>query len=186
MRKTLTMLVLLASLLAAGCGGSPDADSNPGAPSTTTGSGGAAETTRGEMGGGETTRATADGELPVVTISASGAEEVEVRVEVADSGVARYIGLRWRESLPEDRGMLFVYGKEREMSFTMADTVIPLSIAFIDSEGRIVDIQDMEPLEEGPYRSAEPARYALEVNQGFFAQRGVEVRDTVEIPEGYR
>ena len=80
--------------------------------------------------------------------------------------------------------MLFVYPDERERSFWMKDTLIPLSIAFMDSEGRIVDIQDMKALDDAPphYTSAEPARYALEVNEGFFDERGVEVGDRAKLP----
>lgn len=62
--------------------------------------------------------------------------------------------------------------------------MIPLSIAYIDAEGRIVDIQDMQPLDETPRPSAEPTQYALEVNQGFFEERGVTVGDMVELPGG--
>ncbi|MGI8865953.1 MAG: DUF192 domain-containing protein, partial [Rubrobacteraceae bacterium] len=84
-----------------------------------------------------------------------------------------------------ERGMLFVYPDEREMSFWMKNTLIPLSIAYIDSEERIVDIQDMKAMDDEPthYVSAEPAQYALEVNKGFFDERGVEVGDTVELPK---
>ena len=64
----------------------------------------------------------------------------------------------------------------------MKDTLIPLSIAYIDAEGRIVDIQDMQPLDETSHPSAEPAQYALEVNQDFFEGRGVAVGDVVELP----
>jgi uncharacterized protein len=80
--------------------------------------------------------------------------------------------------------MLFVFPDEEVRSFWMRNTLIPLSIAYIDSEGRIVDIQDMKPLddEEPHYVSAEPARYALEVNKGFFDERGVEVGDRAELP----
>jgi uncharacterized membrane protein (UPF0127 family) len=89
-----------------------------------------------------------------------------------------------RTALPEDRGMLFVFGREQVLSFWMRNTHIPLSIAYIDSEGRIVDIQDMKPLDDDPphYVSAEPVRYALEVNQGFFEERGIEVGDRAELP----
>jgi hypothetical protein len=89
-----------------------------------------------------------------------------------------------RTALAENRGMLFVFRREEQLSFWMKDTLIPLSIAFIDSEGRIVDIQNMKPLDDDPpsYVSAEPARYALEVNRGFFEERGVEVGDRAELP----
>jgi uncharacterized membrane protein (UPF0127 family) len=91
-----------------------------------------------------------------------------------------------RTELELHAGMLFVFGRERDLSFWMRNTLIPLSIAYISADGRIVDIQDMEPLDETSHPSAEPAKYALEVNQGFFAERGVEVGDEVEIPEEYR
>ena len=79
---------------------------------------------------------------------------------------------------------MIVFEGEQTLSFWMRDTLIPLSIAYIDAEGRIVDIQDMQPLDDVPphYVSAEPAQYALEVNQGFFEEWGVDVGDTVELP----
>ena len=80
--------------------------------------------------------------------------------------------------------MLFVYDQEQVLSSWMKDTLIPLSIAYIDVQGRIVDIQDMHPLDETIHPSAEPAQYALEVNQGFFEGRGVMVGDMVELPSG--
>jgi uncharacterized membrane protein (UPF0127 family) len=122
--------------------------------------------------------------LPTVTIDASGGEEVEVRVEIADDASERARGLMHRTALAENRGMLFVFPDEERLSFWMKNTLIPLSVAFMDSEGRIVDIQDMKPLDDEPpsYVSAEPARYALEVNQGFFEKRGIEVGDRAELP----
>jgi uncharacterized membrane protein (UPF0127 family) len=64
----------------------------------------------------------------------------------------------------------------------MRNTLVPLSIAFISSDGRIVSIVDMQPLTAGPYPSDKPAQYALEVPQGFFARQGVKVGDRVELP----
>ena len=134
-----------------------------------------------DTGSGTTTAAS---ELRTVTIDASGGKEVEVRVEVADTEPEHQLGLMGRTALPEDRGMLFVFDEEQELSFWMKDTLIPLSVAFMDSEGRIVDIQDMKPLDEDPpYTvSAEPAQYALEVNKGFFEERGIKVGDSAELP----
>jgi uncharacterized protein len=122
--------------------------------------------------------------LRTVVIDASGGTKVRVRVEVADDLAEQAKGLMDRTTLGENRGMLFVYPEERELSFWMKNTLIPLSIAFIDSERRIIDIQDMKPLDDEPpnYVSAEPAQYALEVNQGFFETRGVKVGDSVELP----
>jgi len=121
---------------------------------------------------------------PIATITTSSGERVPVEVEVADTDAERQTGLMGRAALPENAGMLFVFEGEQALSFWMRDTLIPLSIAYIDAEGRIVDIQDMQPLDDVPphYVSAEPVRYALEVNQGFFEQRGVAVGDTVELP----
>jgi uncharacterized protein len=178
--KTWKIVVVLALLLA-GCGGTqadPDTQSqntHQASRSANAGSRTGADAARAE----ETTS-----ELPTVTIEASSGEKVRVRVEIADNPVARYIGLRGRESMPEDHGMLFVYPAEAPRTYTMANTPIPLSIAFIDSERRIIDIQDMKPLDDEPpgYDSAEPAQYALEVNQGFFEEQGVRVGDRVELP----
>ncbi len=159
-------LVLLA-LLVAGCGGSVSDSTAP--------SGG------GEPNGAETTTAS---ELRTVTIDSSKGEEVEVRVEIANSPHEQARGLMGRTALAEDRGMLFVFPDEEMRSFWMRNTLIPVSIAFMDSEGQIVDLQDMKPLDDKPpqYVSAEPARYALEVNRGFFEKRGVEVGDSADLP----
>jgi uncharacterized membrane protein (UPF0127 family) len=107
-----------------------------------------------------------------------------VRVEIADEPDEQAKGLMARTALGEDRGMLFVFPSEEERSFWMKDTLIPLSIAYMDAGGRIVDIQDMKALDDDPphYVSAKPARYALEVNKGFFDERGVKVGDRVELP----
>jgi uncharacterized protein len=166
-------IVVVLALLLVSCS-SPQADSDTQSQRTPQASGATAAGTKGKTS-----------EPPTVTIDASSGGKVRVRVEIADNPVERYIGLRGRESMPEAHGMLFVYPAEAPHTFTMADTPIPLSIAFIDSERRIVDIQDMKPFDDEPpgYDSAEPAQYALEVNQGFFEERGVRVGDRVDLPE---
>ena len=121
--------------------------------------------------------------LPTVTIINSLGEMVPVQVEIADTAAEWQMGLMGRTALAQDAGMLFVFDQEQLLSFWMKDTLIPLSIAFIDSQGRIVDIQDMQPLDETSHQSAVPAQYALEVNQGFFGERGIMIGDTVELPE---
>jgi uncharacterized membrane protein (UPF0127 family) len=166
MRRAAAMLALLALLLAAGCGGGGYVGSPPGGTPGTTG----AETVASR--------------LPVrpVVIKTSGGEKVEVTAEIADDKAERRKGLMGRTELAENAGMLFVYKREQPRSFWMKDTLIPLSIAFIAADGRIVDIQDMKPLDTTSHPSAEPAKYALEVNQGFFEKRGIRVGDRVEIP----
>jgi uncharacterized protein len=165
--KTLAIYAVLVLLLV-GCGGTK---ADPGAQSQgdQQSPGGAGEKTSG---------------LRVLFIDSSEGKKVELRVEIADDAVEQARGLMYRSALGEDRGMLFVYPDERELSFWMKNTLIPLSIAYIDSEGRIVDILDMKPLDDRPphYLSSEPVQYALEVNKGFFEKRGVKVGDSVELP----
>jgi uncharacterized membrane protein (UPF0127 family) len=117
-----------------------------------------------------------------LTITNSFGERVPVQVEIADTDAERQTGLMGRTALAEDAGMLFVFDQEQPLSFWMKDTLLPLSIAYIDEGGSIVDIQDMQPLDETSHPSAAPARYALEVNQGFFEARGVQVGDWAELP----
>ena len=138
----------------------------------------------GEAAGAEATKTAQASELYTVTIHTSCGAEVKVRVEIPDNASEFRRGLMYRTALPKDRGMLFIFEEEQKLSFWMKNTLIPLSIAFIDSEGRIVDIQDMKPLDDDPphYVSAKPAQYALEVNKGFFEERGVEVGDRTELP----
>ncbi len=193
MRVTGTLIAILLLLFASACGGeNSQRPAAPAEPGTTVESGTVTEPggTIAEPGVIEEARANAQPELPTVTLAirTSGGEEVEVRAEVADERAERQTGLMGRTELAQDAGMLFVFGWERNLSFWMRNTLIPLSIAYIAADGRIVDIQDMEPLDDEPpsYASAEPAKYALEVNQGFFAERGVEVGGTVEIPQEYR
>ncbi|NJK78949.1 MAG: DUF192 domain-containing protein [Chloroflexaceae bacterium] len=96
-----------------------------------------------------------------------------VQVELASTSAQRAQGLMFRESMPEERGMLFVFPDDQMRSFWMRNTLIPLSIAFMDADRRIINILDMEPLDESLYNSEAPARYALEVNQGWFEERGI-------------
>jgi uncharacterized membrane protein (UPF0127 family) len=169
-------IIVVLTLLLAGCGGpqaDPDTQSQRTPQTSATTAAEKVETTSGPSG------------LRTLVIDASGGKEVQVRVEVADDPAEQAKGLSDRTTLGEYRGMLFVFPDERERSFWMKDTLIPLSIAFIDSKRRIIDIQDMKPLDDEPpsYVSAEPAQYALEVNQGFFEKRGVKVGDRVDLPE---
>lgn len=167
------LLLVLLLLALAGCASGPENGSGNGVGEPTTQAG---ETTARDAGGSA-------GGLRTVTIEPSDGEPVRVRVEIADDDAERARGLMERTALGENRGMLFVFEREQTLSFWMKDTLIPLSIAYIDAEGQIVDIQDMEPLDTTPHPSAGPARYALEVNQGFFRERDIEVGDGVELPE---
>ena len=118
-------------------------------------------------------------ELPTTQVTIKSRNLI---VEVAATPYARSCGLSHRSSIPEDEGMLFVYPSRRILSFWMKDTEIPLSIAFIDDTGRIVSIQKMAPFQQKErYLSPHPARYALEVNQGWFEKHGIGIGDIVEL-----
>ena len=100
--------------------------------------------------------------------------EASLTVEIADTPELRSRGLMFRESLGESEGMLFVFDEDARRSFWMKDTLIPLSIAYIRSDWVILEIYDMEPLSLEAIPSRNPVRYALEVNQGFFDEQGIE------------
>jgi uncharacterized protein len=117
-----------------------------------------------------------------VSVTNAAGQTVDIPVEIADTPAQQEYGLMGRTALAADSGMLFVFDQDQPLSFWMKDTLIPLSIAFINSEGIIVDIQDMQPLDETPHASAAPATYALEVNQGFFAANGIQVGDQAVLP----
>ena len=109
---------------------------------------------------------------------------MSIPVEVADSREERRVGLMHRESLPEDEGMVFLFPETTEGGFWMKNTLIPLSIAFFDSRGRIVRILDMEPCRRDPcpiYDPGVPYAGALEVNRGAFRRWGVSEGDVLEV-----
>jgi uncharacterized membrane protein (UPF0127 family) len=116
-----------------------------------------------------------------VTLTNSAGREVVLSVEVADTPEERSVGLMFRESLPEDAGMIFVYTEETTLGFYMKNTTVPLSIAFIGRDGVIIDIQDMQPLDETLHYAPAPYFYAVEVNQGWYARNGIGVGDRAEV-----
>jgi uncharacterized membrane protein (UPF0127 family) len=109
---------------------------------------------------------------------------VRFDVEVADDAQARAIGLMHREELAPFDGMAFVWDEPVHTSFWMKDTLIPLSIAFWDEQGRIVAILDMEPCRADPCQTYDPGTSfvgALEVDRGRFTAEGIEVGDRIEL-----
>lgn len=107
---------------------------------------------------------------PILELSA-GMHRIEA--EVANDNAARATGLMNRPSMPMQRGMLFVFPEDAVQCFWMKNTLIPLSIAFIDDGGRIVQIVDMQPQSLDNHCSAKPVRFALEMNAGWFRSRGL-------------
>jgi hypothetical protein len=108
--------------------------------------------------------------LPTVELSIRGHRLV---AEVAATEATRTLGLMNRFSLQPDHGMLFVFKEPRPQAFWMKNTYVPLSIAFIDGEGRIINIEDMVPQTESTHPSRGPALYALEMKKGWFADRNI-------------
>jgi len=156
MRLAFLPLVALLTALAFACGGGGD---NKG----------------GDDGGGTLPAAT------ITLIDAAG-ERAELTVELARTAAERGRGLMFRQEMAEERGMLFVFDRETKAGFWMKDTKIPLSIAFVGGDGTILETQDMAPLSQELHRPAQAYRYALEVNQGWFARHGLGSGDRVEIP----
>jgi uncharacterized membrane protein (UPF0127 family) len=103
-----------------------------------------------------------------------------VTAEVANTETQRATGLMHRRMLPEDRGMLFVFPEVALHAMWMMNTYVPLSVAFLDRDGTIINIEDMQPQTQDTHPAARPARYALEVNQGWFRKRGIKPGDKVE------
>ena len=96
-----------------------------------------------------------------------------IRAEVADQPMSRQMGLMFRDRLGPNEGMLFVFTDKSPQCFWMKNTRVPLTIAFIADDGAIVNLADMKPMDETSHCSAQPVRYALEMEQGWFARRGL-------------
>ena len=109
-------------------------------------------------------------ELPVVQLKAG---MHLIRAEVAADYSTRGRGLMHRKSLGQNAGMLFIFDQPAMHCMWMKNTYIPLSVAFLDDKGQIINIADMQPHSEQSHCAARPALYALEMAQGWFAQRGV-------------
>ncbi len=90
-----------------------------------------------------------------------------------------------RRSLGADEAMMFVWDRDQKMYFWMKETYIPLSVAFLSSDGTILQIEDMAPLDLSTVESRQSGRYALEANQGAFARWGAAVGDKVGFPPGF-
>jgi len=119
--------------------------------------------------------------LPVrdIPIERDGIVLAVVKAEIAQTQEDRATGLMYRKKLPDSEGMLFVFENDQILSFWMKNTYIPLSIAYITWDGKIIDIKDMYPHNNNSVSSSRSARYALEVPQGWFTRNGIQVGDIV-------
>jgi hypothetical protein len=115
-------------------------------------------------------------QLPMMELTA-GIHRIEA--EVAANNATRMQGLMNRKAMATQRGMLFVFDRDAQHCMWMKNTFLPLSVAFIDATGKILNIEDMQPHSEDNHCAAQPARYALEMNVGWFAQRGIKRGDRI-------
>ena len=112
-----------------------------------------------------------------------GAETLDAELALSIKEIST--GLMYRKEMDENRGMLFVYPYVSDVAFYMKNTYIPLSVAYIDPEGVIQEIYDMEPLnEESVPSKSDNIRYILEVNQGWFAKHGIEPGTLISSEKG--
>lgn len=96
-----------------------------------------------------------------------------LEVQLAQTPEQRQIGLMWRKDMPIHEGMLFVFEQAATQCFWMRNTLIPLTAAFIDDEGIIINLADMKPQTEDSHCSSQPVRFVLEMNKGWFDQRQI-------------
>lgn len=115
-------------------------------------------------------------DLQVIELTIKNAK---LKAEVASDTHTRTVGLMNRFSLKPDQGMLFVFADSEPLAFWMKNTFVPLSIAYLDSKGVIVNIVDMKPQDESSHPSNGPAQFALEMKQGWFKERGIVAGDKV-------
>ncbi|MBI5949299.1 MAG: DUF192 domain-containing protein [Chloroflexi bacterium] len=157
----LLALAIVANLLAAACGGSPAA------PAATV-----------------TPEATATPGPNVLTVRGPDGQSARVTVEFAVTPEERQKGLMFREALAADAGMLFVFPRDNAGGFWMKDTLVPLTIAYIDASGTVQELREGVPRDLTNLRPAAAYRYVLEVNKGWFEANGLGVGAHVELPSG--
>ena len=109
-----------------------------------------------------------------------------IKAEVAADFATRAKGLMFRERLGPGEGMLFVFQDKSPQCFWMRNTLIPLSIAFIDDDGTIANVLDMKPHDESSHCPARPVRFALEMEQGWFARRGLKAGTRLSQPQLFK
>lgn len=108
--------------------------------------------------------------MPMIELAA-GFHRIEA--EVAATQENRMLGLMHRKTMAPQRGMLFVFEAEARHCMWMRNTYLPLAVAFLDEQGHIINIEEMQPQTENNHCAARPVRYALEMNAGWFRSRGI-------------
>lgn len=125
-------------------------------------------------------------EMPLSELSAG---MYRIEVEVAATPQSRQLGLMNRREMAAQHGMVFVFTEDARHCMWMKNTLLPLSVAFLDARGRILNIEDMKPQTEDSHCASAAARFALEMNQGWFRERGLKAGDSIRgierLPVGY-
>jgi uncharacterized membrane protein (UPF0127 family) len=116
-----------------------------------------------------------------LTVLKSDGKRVSLQAEIAATDTERSKGLMFRTELKDGQGMLFVFDRDQHLSFWMKNTLVPLSVAYIDNDGKILEIHDMTPESLSPVDSDHAARYALEVPQGWFSRMALEPGDRLDL-----
>ncbi len=118
--------------------------------------------------------------LPVVAIQVG---QKSYQCEIAADDATRQQGLMHRKSMPADHGMVFVFAYEQVLYFWMKDTLIPLDIVYLNRDGKVVAVRQMQPLDETGVGSKDPAQYAIELNAGQAEASGVKEGDIIRLPQ---
>jgi uncharacterized protein len=126
-------------------------------------------------------KAVTDSPKPILASASITVGPSRVLAEIARTETERERGLMHRSSLAEGKGMLFVFDRDDRLAFWMKNTTLPLSIAYIASDGTIRQLSDLEPLSLATVQSERSVRYALEVPRGWFERAGVRVGDKVDL-----
>ena len=116
-----------------------------------------------------------------LTITKQDGTTINVNVEIASTPEQRNFGFMERKKIPDGTGMIFVFDHDQILSFCMKNTPHPLSIAYIDSNGKIRNLYDMTPFSLSPIESTVSVRYALEVPQGWFSKNEITIGSTVDL-----
>ncbi|HWI14821.1 MAG TPA: DUF192 domain-containing protein [Burkholderiales bacterium] len=120
---------------------------------------------------------TVGAQMPEIVLTVHGQKLI---TEVASTDTDRAQGLMHRRMLPENRGMLFVFPESAIHGMWMMNTYVPLSVAFIDDRGVIINIEDMQPHTQNAHNAARPAKFALEANLGWYRKHGIKPGDRIE------
>ncbi len=120
-------------------------------------------------------------DLPLLTFIPKIGGAVPMNVEIADTEALRECGLMNRTRMPDNQGMVFVFTEQVSVPFWMKDTLIDLSVAFVDASGTVVDVQEMKSQSLDSHFPAKPYQYAIEANATWYARHGIAAGDTVDL-----